>query len=80
MKVIFRKFPDGQVIALLLGTEPDCNYGMIMSYMHVGQHGEADPGIVYHTALALPDEYAPLKAELESIYGETIDVRKRYRR
>lgn len=72
-KVIFRKFRDGQIIALF---PEDRNGGFVGSYMHDGQHGDADPFIVYSTKLATPEEYAPLKKELEGI-GYVLDVRKR---
>lgn len=43
--VCFRIFPTGEVIALFTQSFRDgsCNSGLCMSYMHVGQHGEADP-------------------------------------
>jgi len=48
MRVIFRKFKDGGDIIALLPDVP-ANPGRIMSYMHVGQHSEASPGIVRGT-------------------------------
>ena len=77
-KVVFRKFPDGQVIALFYEEEWSNPYDFA-SYMHVGQHGSADIGIVYDTELATTDEYADLKEELESI-GYNLDVRQRIQR
>lgn len=82
MKVIFRKFREGDVIALLIEqnfknrstSKPD----MVMSYQHVGQHSEASKSIVRDTKLATPEEYADLKAELERIYNEKIVVVKRF--
>lgn len=65
-KVIFRKFKDGDIIALLPGIP--ANIGRVMSYMHIGQHGEADSLIVHDTKLAKPEEYADLLAELRWIY------------
>lgn len=50
-----------------------------MSYMHVGQHGSADPNIVHDTKAAQPKEYAPLVAELLSI-GYRLDIHKRFGR
>lgn len=52
-RVILRRWPKkegGGVIALL----PDCeaNRGMVQSYEHIGQHGEASRDIVYRTAPA----------------------------
>jgi len=77
-KVIFRRFTNGNIIALFpeeLGTN---NPATCSSYMHVGQHGACDPFIVYNTALATPGEYAELKEELESI-GYDLDIIKRVR-
>ena len=76
-KVIFRKFKEGDVIALFpeeLGTNEHwtCN-----SYQHIGQHSSccADT-IVYCTKLATPEEYEDLYNELESI-GYNLEIRKR---
>ncbi|KKL87957.1 hypothetical protein LCGC14_1929600 [marine sediment metagenome] len=64
-RVIFRKWPNGDIIALL----PDnvANPGMVDMYEHVGQHGEGMPGIVSSTSLATPEEYADLLKELKQI-------------
>lgn len=70
MKVVFRKFPDGDVIALLCGTAADCNPGNVMSYQHVGQHAEASRSL--RLPLATPAEYAPLQRELAQVYGEPV--------
>jgi hypothetical protein len=75
--VIFRKYPDDEVIALFPEIPAD-NQGLLcLSYMHVGQHGHADCSIVSReTRPASPSEYAPLKKELESI-GYVLEVRER---
>lgn len=69
IKVIYRKFPEGDVIALfpeIPGNNPwYCN-----SYMHVGQHGDAAVNIVNDTLPASPNEYKDLHAELQSIYDD----------
>lgn len=78
--VIFRKWKPrrvaegigeegGEVIALfptVPGSSPwDCN-----SYMHIGQHGTADPYLfIRETVLAKPHEYGDLLEELRS-YGD----------
>lgn len=77
MKVVFRKFSDGAVIALLCGTAKDCCPGNVMSYMHVGQHSEASRGIGRNLKLATPEEYEPLLRELEAIYETKITPVKR---
>lgn len=66
-KVIFRKFSDGNVIAIfpeLLGTfDPDT----CLSYMHIGQHGSCEDEIMEELELATSEEYHDLYVELESI-------------
>jgi hypothetical protein len=76
--VIFRRFPDGDIIALFPCMPAEClNPWPCQSYMHVGQHGAADPRIVHDTRSAKPNEYATLKAELEQI-GYRLIVRHRF--
>lgn len=72
--VLFRTFRSKphDVIALFSSTYHDgsCNRGMCMSYMHVGQHSEADPNMMMSggaTRPATPEEYRDLKKELETI-------------
>jgi hypothetical protein len=72
-KVIFRKFPDGEVIALF--PEMPESY-LIMSYMHVGQHGTASKGIVQSTKLASPEEYNDLFNELSGL-GYNLEIVKK---
>lgn len=75
-KVIFRKFKNGDVIALFPELISWKHY--ITSYEHVGQHGDADYYVVLNqTKLAKPEEYAELKSELERI-GYDVVVYKRY--
>ena len=75
--VIFRRFPDGDIIALFPYLPAEClDAWPCQSYMHVGQHGAADPRIVYDTRPARPHEYAALKTELEQI-GYRLAVRRR---
>lgn len=76
-KVVFRKFKNGEIIALF--PEIDEVGGTIMSYMHVGQHGYASRLIVADTKLATAQEFGPLFTELESI-GYRLDVKHRLTR
>lgn len=77
LKVVFRKFKDGEVIAMLCGTGVDCSPGNVMSYMHIGQHSEASRHLGQNLKLATPDEYAPLMRELKGIYEcEIIPVKR----
>lgn len=75
-KVVFRKFKDGQIIALF--PELKERGGMVDSYMHIGQHGSADPFIVHDTKPATADEYRPLADELTAI-GYRLDIRRNMR-
>ena len=47
-------------------------------YAHVGQHGECDPALL-KCRRAKPEEYLPLKRELEEIVGYNVDVVQRGR-
>lgn len=69
-KVVFRKFKEGDVIALFPEIPAKLDGGWLCwSYMHIGQHGAANPGawLINETTPATPAEYADLKAELEDI-------------
>lgn len=80
-KVIFRKWPDGDVIALFPEDPGTNEAGTCDSYMHVGQHGAASYGLVYDTRLATEEEYASLKRELEAPpYEYKLKVYKRITR
>lgn len=70
INVYFRKFEDGDVIALW----DDGDHGpWITSYMHIGQHSEASRELITDLAIATHGEYGPLKHELESIgYSVTL--------
>lgn len=76
--VIFRKFKDGQVIALFplfTGTLDPATCG---DYMRVGQHGTCDlRKVVSTTVLATVKEYSSLLKELISIGYEDLAVRSR---
>lgn len=81
--VIFRKWRkndytgDG-IIALFPDVLPE-SYGNVLSYEHVGQHGDAHYGnVIAGTVPATPDEYAALKRELEAPpYEYKLAVRRR---
>lgn len=75
--VVFRIFRDGGDVIALFPNEPYNHRGGVMSYQHVGQHSEADYfWCVRASRPATPEEYAPLKRELES-RGYVLDVKKR---
>ena len=73
LKVVFRKFDNGEVIAMFPQFTNKRNY-RIDSYMHIGQHGECDPMIVHDTKLATENEYESLLKEIQSIYHD-YDIR-----
>jgi hypothetical protein len=78
-RVVFKMTPKNrysgrECIAFLLDVEANPN--SIMSYLHVGQHGEASIDFCVSCNLATPTEYADLQAELESI-GYDLKVCKR---
>ena len=76
-KVIFRKFKGGDVIAMFPEI-PGSNGRECMSYMHTGQHGSADPALVYDdTVKPSPKETSALRDELRAV-GYDIEVRYKF--
>ena len=74
--VTFRKFTDGDVIALfpkLFESQDVHGNQFILSYMHIGQHGGASDDLIDDLSPATADEYSNLKAELTSI-GYELEV------
>lgn len=69
LRVVFRKFNDGEIIALFPQFTNKKRY-TIDSYMKIGQHGECDPLIVHVTKLAKENEYKELLNEIKNIYHE----------
>ena len=83
-KVIFRRFPEnrgGDVIALFPELPGDDLHGHdCLSCQQVGQHGAACPGLVVSkTRGCTPEQYEPLKRELESL-GYDLEVIWRFTR
>jgi hypothetical protein len=66
---------ESECIAFLLDCPANPHY--VLSYVHVGQHGEASLGFYRDCKLATPEQYADLKAELQSI-GYRLIIRKRW--
>lgn len=68
MRVVFRKWKNGDIIALF-PDEPWSHSGyMTTSYMHLGQHGAADyAGVIAETSPAQENEYRDLLDELKTI-------------
>ena len=65
VKVVFRKFDNGDVIALF--PEEEQGRGLIGSYMEIGQHGDASKSLITELEPASKEEYAKLAAELKRI-------------
>jgi hypothetical protein len=81
-KVIFRKFPSrqgGEVIALFPELPGTMDPHTCESYMHTGQHGAASVDLGRTLRLATPEEYEPLKRELESApFNYVLEVVSRF--
>lgn len=74
-RMVFRKFPEGDVIALMPEIPAGLCGDTCQSYMHLGQHsGASYSGVVGITKPATPEEYGILKSELEEHYGYNIKV------
>jgi len=67
-KTIYRKWPNGEIIALFPQIASDEFGYYCESYIHVGQHGRAYPRLVVRqTKLATPSEYKDLDDELRGL-------------
>lgn len=79
-KVIFRKWcKDGNIIALF-PVQTNLTKQTVGSYMHLGQHSDADyPGIISATVPAKPEEYTELLSELKFIGYENLKVMQKYK-
>lgn len=74
-RVIFRKFKEGDIIALFPEIAIGANF--CNSYMHIGEHGGAGySSCIRRTVPATHEEYKDLAVELESI-GYNLLIRKR---
>ena len=76
--VIFRKCPEGTIIALFPTIPADISGITVTSYIHTGQHGQACPqGVIRTTKPATPKEYEELMTELDKIGYRNLKVYKR---
>jgi len=76
-KVIFRKWGNGDVIALFPEIACDTIGYNCQSYMHVGQHGAASPSLVASTKPANKEDYKELFDELTKL-GYDLKVIKNF--
>jgi len=65
-KVIFRKFKDGEIIALFPELPGDNSVLNCLNYMAIGQHGSGTASLA-DTKPALPEEYQSVFNELYQI-------------
>lgn len=73
--VVFRKWPDGTIDALM-PYESEVDY-KVTCYSRIGQHCQADYDyVVSKTKLASEDEYRPLLNELLSLDYEVRVIKK----
>ena len=64
-KVIYRKYPDGEVIAIFPEIPGTIEPHTCTSYMHLGQHAACDPThVVSTTKPAREEDIADLRREL----------------
>lgn len=79
-KVVFRKWEEGDVIALFPDEPWNRHDSTTTSYMHVGQHGAADyTGVITVTRPARENEYQNLLAELKTIGYNDLRIMQRAR-
>ena len=75
-KVNFRvcngPYQKGEIIACFF--ELEASRGMMQTYMHTGQHGDAAVDYVRKLKPAKPADYADLKNELENAVGYDLEV------
>lgn len=77
-RVVFRKYPDGQVIALFPDILWGRRRGEVTSYMHLGQHDAADYShVIAATKPVTENEYRDLQDELKLAGYENIKIIQR---
>lgn len=66
VRVMYRRFPEGDVIALFPDTDADGNLMHCMSYQHIGQHGAAHKDLIKQLppATLAEEDVTALHAEL----------------
>ena len=77
-RVVFRRYPDGQLIALFPDIPWSGQRSETTSYMHIGQHGAADYSHVIDTTKpATENEYTGLLNELKQAGYDNMRIVKR---
>ena len=78
IRVVFRRWKNGDVIALFPDISADNLNRYCESYEHVGQHSGADyKGVIKQTTPATENEYSSLLAELRRIGYDNLKIVKR---
>ena len=78
INVIFRKFEDNEIIALFPGIKEGNNF--ILSYMEIGQHGQAHKNLIKDLNQCTSKEILNMKKELENIGYKDILVSKGWKK
>lgn len=73
-KVIFKKFEDGDIIAIFPDLPGTRDKNTCESYAHIGQHSLCNKSLIKSLKNATPQEYKDLKSELENLVGYNLDV------
>lgn len=77
-KVLFRKYSDGEIVAVFPEIPADAQGWSCTAYSRVGQHGGANASrVVADTKAAKEGEYAELLAELGRIGYTRLKIMKR---
>lgn len=77
--IIFRKFKEGDIIAIFPTMPGTMDQYTCNSYQHIGQHGTCEPSyLIQNTKLAKPEGYEKLFQELINIGYDDLKVYKRY--
>lgn len=72
--VIFRKFPEGDIIAMFPTIPGTMNPNTCNSYQHLGQNGSATIDLIYGTKPATEQEYKDLLQELVNIGYDDLKI------
>lgn len=75
-RVLFKKstVKDFEGVVIAFFPDAEANQNMILSYEHIGQHGEASIEFFRECISASPQEYAELKNELENLCGYNLEI------
>lgn len=77
-RVVFRRFKEGEIIALFPYMPWNAHRNAVTSYMHTGQHAAADyAGVIAGTRPSTEEEYRELLAELTSVWYDNLHILRR---